>query len=41
MSLRALLADPPLRSDVAAMAARFSWQANAEALAAYYERLVG
>jgi glycosyltransferase involved in cell wall biosynthesis len=39
--VRALLADPPLREDVAALAARFSWQANAEALAAYYERLIG
>jgi glycosyltransferase involved in cell wall biosynthesis len=39
--VRALLVDPPLREDVAALAARFSWQANAEALAAYYERLIG
>jgi glycosyltransferase involved in cell wall biosynthesis len=39
--VRALLADPPRREDVAAMATRFSWQANAEALAAYYMRLVG
>ncbi len=39
--VRGLLADPPSREDVAALAARFSWQANAEALAAYYERLIG
>lgn len=35
-----LLADPPLPEAVAAMAARFSWQANAAALAAYYEGLL-
>jgi glycosyltransferase involved in cell wall biosynthesis len=39
-ALRALLADPPPRDKVAECAARFSWQANAEAAAAYYERLV-
>ncbi len=36
----ALLADPPRREAVAAMADRFSWQANADALARYYEGLV-
>ena len=35
-----LLADPPLPEAVAAMAERFSWQANAAALAAYYESLL-
>jgi glycosyltransferase involved in cell wall biosynthesis len=39
--VRALLTDPPQREDVAALADRFSWRANAEALARYYERLVG
>ena len=38
--VRALLDDPPPREDVADMANRFSWQANAAALAAYYETLV-
>ncbi len=36
----ALLADPPQREAVAGMAERFSWQANAAALAAYYQRLL-
>jgi glycosyltransferase involved in cell wall biosynthesis len=35
-----LLADMPPPAKVAAMAARFSWEANAAALAAYYERLL-
>jgi glycosyltransferase involved in cell wall biosynthesis len=39
--VRALLADSPRREAVAALAERFSWQANAEALAGYYDRLVG
>ncbi len=39
--VRELLADPPARSATAAMAERFSWQANAAALASYYEGLVG
>jgi teichuronic acid biosynthesis glycosyltransferase TuaC len=38
--VRALLADPPRREAVAAMAARFSWHANGAALAEYYERLL-
>jgi len=38
--VRALLADPPARDDVAALADRFSWQANAAALDAYYRRLL-
>lgn len=37
----AILADPPRHEAVAAMARRFSWQANAAALAAYYDRLTG
>jgi glycosyltransferase involved in cell wall biosynthesis len=37
--IRALLADPPRREDVAALADRFSWRANAEALARHYDRL--
>lgn len=39
-AIRALLADPPMREAVAATADRFSWQASAEALAAYYETLL-
>ena len=38
--VRALLEDPPLREATAALAERFSWQANAAALAAYYGRLL-
>lgn len=38
--VRALLTDPPQRAAVAAMADRFSWQANAAALARYYESLL-
>lgn len=38
--VRDLLADPPRREAVAAVAERFSWDANAAALAAYYERLL-
>jgi teichuronic acid biosynthesis glycosyltransferase TuaC len=38
--LRDLLDDPPQREAVAAMADRFSWQANAAALADYYESLL-
>ena len=38
--VRSLLADPPLREKVAALADRFSWRANAEALARYYEDLL-
>jgi glycosyltransferase involved in cell wall biosynthesis len=35
-----LLADPPPREAVAECTSRFSWEANAEALAGYYERLL-
>jgi teichuronic acid biosynthesis glycosyltransferase TuaC len=35
-----LLAAPPPREEVAAQATRFSWEANAAALAAYYEGLL-
>ena len=38
--VRALLADPPMREAVAATAERFSWQANAAALADHYARLL-
>ena len=38
--VRELLADPPRREAVAAMADRFSWQANAAALAEYYTTLL-
>jgi len=38
--VRAVLASPPPREAVAALAERFSWQANAAALAAHYEALV-
>lgn len=38
--VRQVLADPPLPEAVAALADRFSWQANAAALAEYYERLL-
>ena len=39
-AVRELLADPPRREAVAECAARFSWEANAAALAEYYERLL-
>ena len=39
-AVRDLLADPPRREVVAAYAARFSWEANAAALAEYYEGLL-
>jgi len=39
-AVRAILAEPPQREAVAAVAERFSWRANAAALAAHYERLV-
>ncbi|MFA9199615.1 MAG: glycosyltransferase [Cypionkella sp.] len=38
--VRELLEDPPAREAVAAMADRFSWQANAAALAGYYSALL-
>jgi len=37
--VRQILANPPKRQDVAALTESFSWDSNAEALAAYYERL--
>ena len=40
-AVNAILANPPPREAVAALADRFSWDANAAALAAHYERLVG
>lgn len=39
-AVRELTASPPARAAVAACAARFSWEANAEALAEYYEGLL-
>lgn len=39
-AVRDVLAAPPAREAVAACAARFSWEANAAALAEYYEGLV-
>lgn len=39
--INAVLNNPPPREAVAALAENFSWDANAEALAAHYERLVG
>lgn len=39
--VKALLAAPPPRSATAAMADRFSWEANGAALGEYYERLIG
>ncbi len=39
--LREVLATDYAPQDVAAMAARFSWQNNAQALATYYDKLVG
>jgi len=40
-AVRELLADPTPREAVAECAARFSWDANAAALAGYYEGLIG
>ena len=40
-AVRELVADPPAREAVAETVARFSWEANAAALAAHYARLVG
>lgn len=39
--INAILADPPPREAVAALTEGFSWEANAAALAAHYEGLVG
>jgi teichuronic acid biosynthesis glycosyltransferase TuaC len=39
-AVQELFDDPPAADAVAANAARFSWEANAAALAAYYERLL-
>jgi glycosyltransferase involved in cell wall biosynthesis len=38
--INAVLANPPEREAVAALTEAFSWEANAEALAAHYERLL-
>ena len=38
--VRGLLEDPPLHEATAALAERFSWQANAAALAQYYDKLL-
>ena len=38
-ALASLLADPPAQADVAANAARFSWEANAEALVAFWREV--
>jgi glycosyltransferase involved in cell wall biosynthesis len=40
-AVNAILNAPPPREAVAALTEGFSWEANASALAAYYERLVG
>jgi glycosyltransferase involved in cell wall biosynthesis len=40
-AVRELLDDPPPREAVAECAARFSWEANAAALAEYYAGLMG
>lgn len=40
-AVNAILNAPPPREAVAALTEGFSWEANAAALAAYYERLVG
>jgi glycosyltransferase involved in cell wall biosynthesis len=39
--VKAILANPPPREAVAALTERFSWDANAAALAAHWEGLVG
>jgi teichuronic acid biosynthesis glycosyltransferase TuaC len=39
-SLQALLATPPLREETAACAARFSWQANAQAIVEIWREVV-
>ncbi len=39
--VKAILADPPPRDSVAALTEGFSWDANAAALAAHWERLAG
>ena len=39
--INAVLANPPAREAVAALTEAFSWDANAAALAAHYERLLG
>ena len=40
-AVRAILASPPDRADTAAEAARFSWDGNAQQLAAHYRALAG
>ena len=39
VALRELLLKPPSQADVAANAARFSWEANAEALAGFWQKV--
>ena len=39
--IKAVLANPPSREAVAALTEEFSWEANAAALAAHYESMVG
>jgi glycosyltransferase involved in cell wall biosynthesis len=39
--INAVLNNPPAREDVAALTEHFSWDANAQGLAAHYERLAG
>ena len=39
-AVRELIAEPPGQDEVAAFATRFSWQANAAALATYYDSLI-
>jgi glycosyltransferase involved in cell wall biosynthesis len=40
-AINAILNNPPPRDAVAALTEGFSWDANAAALAAHYERLLG
>ncbi len=40
-AVRELLSNPPARAEVAAHAARFSWEANAAQLAEHYRRVAG
>jgi hypothetical protein len=39
--INAVLNNPPAREAVAALTDHFSWDANAQGLAAHYERLAG
>jgi glycosyltransferase involved in cell wall biosynthesis len=40
-AVKAILANPPPRDDVAALTDSFSWDNNAAALAAHYDRILG